>query len=191
MPLGLSVKSGGKTYFADSLNFDNYNSFDISIPKKLLPTGVNQITLFDITGRILAERLVFINNNDFINIEVSQSKESYQPYEEINIEFNVSDNNKIPVQTTLSVAVKDVSKEIFTNYKENILSRLLLSSDIKGYIENIDYYFEKDDAIHRKALDLLLMTQGWKRYNFEIMSSQDSVNFKHYWENGLDRKSVV
>lgn len=53
------------------------------------------------------------------------------------------------------------------------MTNLLLESEIKGFVETPDYYFESDDQHHRDALDLLLMIQGWRRYNwYEIGSSK-------------------
>lgn len=54
----------------------------------------------------------------------------------------------------------------------NMNTWMLLSSDVKGYISNVDYYFEADDTEHRKAADLLMLTQGWRRYDWELMSGQ-------------------
>jgi hypothetical protein len=49
---------------------------------------------------------------------------------------------------------------------------MLLSSEVRGYIHNVDYYFEADDAEHRRSADLLMLTQGWRRYDWELMTGQ-------------------
>ena len=43
---------------------------------------------------------------------------------------------------------------------------MLLESDVRGYVENPHYYFEANDEQHRADLDLLLMIQGWRRYDW-------------------------
>ena len=32
------------------------------------------------------------------------------------------------------------------------------------------YYFESDDSVHRRASDLLMLVQGWRRYDWEELS---------------------
>ena len=47
-----------------------------------------------------------------------------------------------------------------------MLTEMMLASEIKGLVENPGYYFEADDSMHRRDLDLLLMEQGWRRYEW-------------------------
>ncbi len=42
----------------------------------------------------------------------------------------------------------------------------------RGYIHNVDYYFEADDEAHRQNADLLMLTQGWRRYDWRLMSEK-------------------
>ena len=48
-----------------------------------------------------------------------------------------------------------------------MLTDLLLMSEIKGYVRRPSWYFESDDTLHRRALDELLMVQGWRRYEWK------------------------
>ena len=45
-------------------------------------------------------------------------------------------------------------------------------SEVRGYIHNVDYYFEADDKEHRESADLLMLTQGWRRYDWRLMSER-------------------
>lgn len=58
----------------------------------------------------------------------------------------------------------------------NILTNLLLSSEIRGFIQSPEYYFESQDLHHRKALDLLMMIQGWRRYDWQTMAGVKHSN---------------
>jgi hypothetical protein len=51
-----------------------------------------------------------------------------------------------------------------------------LSSDIKGYIADPGYYFEADDYEHRLAADLLMLVQGWRRYDWALMADAVAQN---------------
>lgn len=69
----------------------------------------------------------------------------------------------------ISVSVSDGS--IPNNSSASIYSEILLNSEVKGYIENPNYYFESVNARTDSDLDLLMMTQGWRRYEInDIMS---------------------
>ena len=62
---------------------------------------------------------------------------------------------------------------------------MLLSSELSGYIDSPDYYFEADDAEHRRAADLLMMVQGWRRYDWQLMSGQKVLEKVEPNEDGL------
>mgnify|MGYP000740712536 FL=1 len=81
----------------------------------------------------------------------------------------------LPDSLTFSLAVTDADSREATYDTGNVLTYLLLSSEIKGFVPHPAYYFEADDAEHRSALDLLMMVQGWTRYDFELMMSGDSL----------------
>jgi hypothetical protein len=57
---------------------------------------------------------------------------------------------------------------------------MLLSSELKGYIAHPDYYFEADDAEHRRAADLLMMVQGWRKYSPPLAKKLQPIEDKLY-----------
>lgn len=70
--------------------------------------------------------------------------------------------------------------------QDNLASYLLLSSDLKGYIENPGYYLEKDDEEHRMACDLLMMVHAWRRYDWNQMSGMKAFKPKYLAERHLN-----
>ncbi|MBQ2298614.1 MAG: hypothetical protein II278_04475, partial [Bacteroidaceae bacterium] len=54
----------------------------------------------------------------------------------------------------------------------NMRTWMLLSSEVRGYVHQPEYYFEADDEEHRRSADLLMLTQGWRRYDWELMTGQ-------------------
>ncbi|MBP5691517.1 MAG: hypothetical protein J6W99_05230, partial [Bacteroidaceae bacterium] len=66
------------------------------------------------------------------------------------------------------------------------MSNLLLSSDLRGYIHNPDYYMESDDSVHRAALDLLTLVQGWERYEWKVMTGQTGFRERYRVEDSLN-----
>lgn len=183
--LGISVMTNGKLNYANIADLKNSGNVMITVPKKDIDPGVSQITLFDRDGKIMAERLVFVRSDDFVNIEASMTKENYKPLEQVEMNFRLSDKNNKPVSTTFSLTVKDKSKDIGTSYCDNIHTDLLLSSEIKGYIEDVDYYFTSDDKVKNQALDLLMMVQGWRRYDWTKMVTGEDAGAKNFSEDGI------
>ena len=134
-----------------------------------LPAGIHQATIFDTHGRVFADRLFFVTKPEMAEptLTVSGMKDEYVPYEKVELKIEGNANS-----APISLAVRDgnQSDPIFDN--GNIMVEMLLSSEIKGFVPNPGWYFEKDDEEHRQALDLLMMTQGWRRFVWRDMAVQ-------------------
>ncbi len=189
--LGLTITSRGVLYGFKQVTWQNDSLAAFSIPQRLLPTGVTQITLFNVEGQILSERLVFINHHSQLKMDVVQNKGAYNAYEKVNLDFQLNDMKNQPVETTFSLAVRDAGTSSFNPYRDNILTNLLLSSELRGYIENPGYYFEKDTPARKAALDLLLLTQGWTRYVWQQMAGVTPFTVKHPIEKSLVIEGTV
>ena len=132
------------------------------IPKKILPSGIIQITLFDGRGEPVCERLVFIDpksetgmNNLVLTSGVSGDSVLYK------IKLSKADGS--PALGNLSMSVtEDLANPSTSN--ENILTNLLLTSDLKGRINNPSYYFDKNNPEAFKQIDLVMLTHGWRRF---------------------------
>ena len=147
----------------------------ITIDQSLLPTGVNDLLVFDESGNLLADRLFFINHHDYdLNpITISGIQSEYQPFDSISLQFQAP-----PGTGPISISVRDGAYEDLTYDTGNIVTDLLLSSELKGFIAYPDYYFESDDETHQRALDLLMMVQGWRRYDYNEMTSDTPLRYQ-------------
>ena len=171
LPLGLTVMCRGKAHYFKTIDPASLISgYSLDIPKSDLPGGVNQITLFTPEGAVLSERLAYIPHEEHARISIHSQKNEYKPFDAIPLEVAIHDAKGNPLETSFSLAVRDETTEIPSIYKEDIRSNLLLSSDLKGYIVNPGFYFENDDRFHRLSLDLLMLTQGYRRYNWSQMA---------------------
>ena len=123
-------------------------------------SGVHQVTVFDVDGRVWADRLFFSRGKESFQptLTVKVDKEQYGPEQPI-----VIDVESQAREATVSLAVRDVAHQDNLYDNANILTEMRLSSEIRGFVPNPGWYFEKDDEEHRQALDLLLMAQGWRR----------------------------
>lgn len=151
------------------------SSGHIALDTSLLPTGVNDLIVLDEDGRLLADRLFFVNHHDYDlqPVTVSGIRDEYQPFEAVDLQFQAPAAMK-----HISISVRDGANEELTYDTGSILTDLLLSSELKGFVAYPDYYFEADDAEHRQALDLLMMVQGWRRYDFAEITSGTRLRYK-------------
>jgi len=136
-------------------------------------------------GRPLAERLICVNHHSEMRIEATPDKGSYRPYEPININLTLKDSKGNPVETDFSLSVKDAATSPYDAYADNILTNLLLSSELRGSIDAPGYYFVDDSLKRRNDLDLLMLTQGWTRYAWKRVAGLDTTQFYHPYEESL------
>ena len=143
-------------------------SQQLQLDKSLLPTGVCDLIVISDEGRPLADRLFFVNHHDLDMqpVTLSTTETDFQPFDAITLDFQAPAGTK-----HFSVSVRDGAGDDPTYDTGNIMTDLLLSSDLKGFVAYPDYYFEADDAAHRQHLDLLMMVQGWRRYDYGEITS--------------------
>ena len=140
---------------------------EIEMDRQAMPEGVNQLTVFDSWGRIMAERLFFIcpKPDKADSIQVVAKTERLKPCGKVEMELHTYPN--------ANLSFSAIDAHTMTNGKQgNMKTWMLLSSDVRGYIHNVDYYFEADDKKHRQDADLLMLTQGWRRYDWRLMSER-------------------
>ena len=148
------------------------NASHFSLPLDSLPTGVNELTLFDSDGRIWASRQFFVNHHDYdtaliIPEENTLPAKTYQPYEKVELPVVCQG---VTTPTTFSLSIRDTNTDEPTYNNGNLMTDMLLSSDLRGFIAKPSYYFEADDETHRRHLDLLLMVQGWRKYKWKELA---------------------
>ncbi len=147
----------------------------VDIDRDQLPTGVCDLLVIDEDGQPLADRLFFVNHQDIDMqpVSVSGMQLDYQPFDPITLQFQAPVNAR-----HISISVRDGSSDDPTYDTGNIMTDLLLSSDLKGFIAYPDYYFESDDDTHRRHLDLLMMVQGWRRYDYQELTSSEPLRYQ-------------
>jgi hypothetical protein len=158
-------KARGVICYAAIVSFSKDNTVTRPIAKSLFPTGITHFILMTPKGQPLNERLVYVDHHDELQIHIEPDQDAYAPKDSVALHIRVSDNTGNPVAGNFSLAVTDdtqVKTDSLQN--ENIISRMLLTSDLKGYIEEPGYYFQRQSKETEQALDNLLLTQGWVAY---------------------------
>jgi len=159
------AQSGGVIYYAAQTRL-NSAVYGASIPKNKFPTGILQVTLLSSEGDPLSERICFIQHNDLMNVAINTDRPVYLQRQRVHMTLTAK-NKGVPALGTFSVAVTDESKVPYDeNSASTILSNLLLTSDLKGYIEKPNYYFNHEDSTRSSDLDVLMLTQGYRRFSY-------------------------
>ena len=172
--LGVTVMTGGALRFFQKFYA---RDTDFVIPTDSLPTGVAQVTVYNGQGRVYSDRLVFIRHADVESsaLRFSGMRHMYRPYDSIHVKVS----NPHAAGTSISLAVRDAAYSQYLYDSSNMLTEMLLCSQIRGFVEQPDYYFERDDAEHRRHLDLLLLVQGWRRHNWITMATPGIFRIHH------------
>ncbi|MDL2282493.1 hypothetical protein LJC44_05240 [Parabacteroides sp. OttesenSCG-928-G06] len=187
--LALAVITRSKPQKYCLVDITEEDSCSFKIDKTKFAAGVSRIVLFNHQGEILCDRQVFNYPKDSLIIQAQTEKSYYAPFEPVEMEFTLTDNNNLPAPVPFSVSVRDGMHEV--DYRQNILTDLLLMSDIKGYVRNPSYYFEADDIAHRKAMDLLLRIQGWRRYIWDHQAGIEPLDLKYLPEQGIETQGEI
>ncbi|MBR5963073.1 MAG: hypothetical protein IK000_02860 [Bacteroidaceae bacterium] len=186
--LAYTLTSQGRCYAVDTLSVGT-RGCTRTLATSGLPTGVYQLTLFDAEGVVYAQRLFFVDNGiPTETVSVTADRADYRPFDEIRL------NLQSAAQSTFSLAVRDAA-DYGTAYRDDIRTYMLLSSELKGLIEDPGWYFEEGQQVnrstsqqvtnHSKELDLLMMVQGWTRYNWRQMAGVEPFKVRHYTEGQL------
>ncbi|QQL48765.1 TonB-dependent receptor [Mucilaginibacter ginkgonis] len=140
------------------------------IPKSHFPRGIVQFTLFDAAGNALNERLAFIDKPDDLKLDIITPSLNLNTRQKVDLGIKATDDSGKGMVASLSAAVVDNTKvPVDASNEVTILSSILLSSDIKGYIEKPNYYFENISAETRRDLDVLMLTQGYRRFDWKSL----------------------
>ncbi len=173
-------QSEGQTCYSEEVEVTNGKAV-LEIDKEEFPTGIVSFTLFDNEMIPRCERLVFVNNHDQVNVTVTPDKTEYKPREKITLDLTALVEEKIPVISNLSLSAYHIETtgELKT-YPENIMTSFLLSTELKGKIEEPAYYFKDDSISTITALDNVMLTHGYRYFSWEEISNyiQPEITFE-------------
>ncbi|MCH2043758.1 MAG: MG2 domain-containing protein [Saprospiraceae bacterium] len=153
----------------------------VIIPTDDFPMGIAQFTLFDAQKRPHCERLVFMNAHRKLNVEIKPNKDEYLPRDLVKLDIKITDDAGKGVATNFSLAVIDDNLHTFADDKQDdILSGLLLSSELKGDIYEPNFYFDPEKEKAPKALSYLMLTQGWRRFAWRDIFEKTNEDWQNY-----------
>ena len=162
----------------------NYDYASLIFRRSDLPGGILQILLLDKAGNALSERLVFNRGEELATTDV-QIGGTLEQRTKVTLAVTATDPDGGPAAGDFSIAVTDRAA-VPSATSGSIYSTLLLTSELRGMIETPDWYFEGRDAARVAALDALLLTQGWRRYDVPELMKKEYVEPQYPLEVGQE-----
>ena len=184
--LGWSLQCRGALTAFDTITLGNGQRARMRLNKEVLRPGMNQFTLFNAEGRALADRLFFVQPPTTTpTLHVDLPTDSLRPFEEVEVNMQIQASWGGGTRGFLSVSITDADEEYPTFDKGDIRTELLLTSDLKGFIKDVDSYFaHSSERVMHADIDLLMLTQGWRRYEWVTMAEGTKVKPRYTPEKG-------
>lgn len=179
------AQSNGAIYYAAQSALNNEKA-STNVAKDKFPTGIVSFHLFSPTGIPLSERLAFNQVDSLIELKINSNKKSYTTKELVTLDLSALHDGQAS-KGSYSISVIDETKvPADEDGLTTILSSFLLTSDLQGYVEKPNYYFSKNNKDAKADLDILLLTQGYRRIDFKkiIANKMDGIAF--FPEQGID-----
>ncbi|MEO7801631.1 MAG: hypothetical protein ABIR81_06515, partial [Ginsengibacter sp.] len=153
-----------------------------------VPAGIAAVTLFNSKGEPVAERMVFIHQKEasFIT-DINSPLKDFSKRKKNVIQVDVPDT----IACNLSISVTDASINTSNKNADNIISHLLLTSDIKGYVHEPAYYFSGDADSIIAHLDLVMLTNGWRRFRWEQVIANQHREMKYLPEDYISVQGKI
>jgi len=152
----------------------NNGTVEGTIPTESLPSGILTLTVFDENYRPLAERITYINNEEYLsNPEISVETKGTGKRQKNEISISVPDG----FSSDFSVSVTDA--KIDHDNRDNIISHLLLTGEIKGRVYDPAHYFLNNSDSITRQMDLVMLTHGWRRFNWEKVVKGELPEIKY------------
>ncbi len=159
------------------------NSQNFTLQKDQISEGLTVWTIYNKYLEPLVERLSYKEFTDTLAVNVYLEKQKFLPKENIFATLKINEANGKPAQGNFMVVVSDGNQVEVNPHNESLMSYLLLSSEIKGKIEKPSQYFDPRNKNRMVDMDLLLQTQGWRRYYKP--KELPKTKYEHFLEMGL------
>ncbi|GGA70901.1 hypothetical protein GCM10008015_09530 [Flavobacterium palustre] len=177
--LTVICKSKGISYLETEFTIKQ-TVLSFELPKEKTPDGISQITVYDSNAKPQSERLIYIEKESDLDVQLVADKTIYKPSEKTTIAVSSKTKAGVAKSASFSLSVTDMNGE--TEDKDsgtNISSYFLMESDIRGKLHHPAYYFDTNNPKRLEHLDNLLLTQGWRDFVWKTTpQSKDTISYK-------------
>ena len=187
----LVAQSAGEIFYHTKITTVNGTS-TLELDKTKLPGGILKFTLFDSNFIPVCERLVLNNYVDVVNLVIKPDKPEYKQREKVKICVAAITSGGEPCEANLSMSVYNVAAQLKEDeYANNIFTQFLLNSELKGNIENPAWYFKDDSLTTLQALDNLMLTHGYREFEWKAILEDDFPKITFQPEPSIEVKGRV
>jgi hypothetical protein len=176
-------KAKGITYLETKQTLTE-TTLSFELPKDKFPEGISQITLFDNNDKPQSERLIYIEKEQDLDVQLLTDKITYQPNEKVSVSISSKSKEGAAKSASFSLSVTDMNGIEDKDLGTTISSYFLMESDIKGKVYHPAYYFDKTNPKRLEHLDNLLLTQGWRDFVWRAIPKTDD-KFSYKAEKGI------
>ncbi len=184
--IAVKVSCRGVDYFLIEGKLEN-GKLVSEMQSKSLPDGIIVFTLINKEGKSIAERLVYNESGDELQLKLSTNQREYDRRARTKLNIQLAKSGANPSFANLSIKV--INKNLWRKgLDRSIRSYFYLESELRGVIENPGHYFNKTNPSRNTDLEVLLLTQGWRNYKYPAKRQ----GYQFFWpEPGLMVKGKV
>ncbi|MEX1239122.1 MAG: hypothetical protein WEB30_05375 [Cyclobacteriaceae bacterium] len=166
------------------------NSASFLLKKADMPEGISHLTVFNEQLKPLCERLYFRYPDKGLNIEMTSNAKVYNFRKKVSLSLNTTSHAARPARASVSLSVYKIDS-LSDETTTSIFPYLWLTSDLTGTVETPEYYFNSKETDLAAAMDNLMLTHGWRRFDWQHVLSGNG-RFVHLPEiNGHIINGVV
>ena len=160
--LTVVAQIAGQVVFKAVANLSDRLNATSRIPVSQFPSSIVQVTVFDANNQPIAERLIFVNNQEYaLNAKIQFDTLNLNKREKNVLEIDIQDSTNANLSLSITDGLSNAAPD------NSIVSQLLLAGDLKGYIHRPAYYFSSDADSVSDHLDLVMLTNGWRRFSWK------------------------
>ncbi|AHJ97441.1 hypothetical protein [Hymenobacter swuensis] len=148
-----------------------------TLDKKALPDGVTHFTIFNARKQPLAERLYFTQPRRSLSIAVKPDKSQYAGREKVTLQVSTTTEAGAAQAANMSMTVYRLDS-VSATAQPAIGGYYWLASDLRGTVEQPDYYLTHTGPEAETAADDLMLTQGWSRFTWsEVVKGRPNLPY--------------
>ena len=187
--LRICLHNGSEIYYSKPIN---EISESITLSLKPLTVGIHSVSVVDNAGNVYAERPFLVLPTEKETLKLNAQKVEFGKRELVNVKISLP-KEMLDNYANFSVSVTDMG--IIDNCEKTTMqSYMLLKSELKGHIENIDWYFNDTISLAARMhrADMLMQTQGWRYYDVEkiLKAKNEMPHFGREYKQTLFGKVV-
>lgn len=167
----LMITQGSKMFWAADMEIDGLGR--IKIPTDNLPKGINLLSVFSNTGTLLAERIVYKDEQKELKLEISPSQKNLQSNEQLKVKISLTGENSQPLSGIMAISVTDLMRKEYND--KQIKEYITVDSELETPFSLISGVI-KDRLGNSALLDVYLISNRIKGFHWDKIRQFNAGN---------------